>query len=87
MGTNRDSRNEPRRCPGCDAPVTPPRVFCKLSCRLRHEFRERERLPRLFPREMTLNSEWPAADEVRRTRRHPRTRVDTTYPGGHRGRD
>jgi hypothetical protein len=46
-------------CPGCGNPNVPPgRVFCRPSCRARYEHREREREPSLFPRELSMESEW-----------------------------
>jgi hypothetical protein len=49
-------------CPICGSPVHPPRVFCRLSCRIEHE-RQQVRTPTLFPRELTLESEWPTSAE------------------------
>jgi len=37
-------------CPNCGAAVMPPRVFCKLSCRIAYEHREYTRQPRLCSR-------------------------------------
>jgi hypothetical protein len=50
------------RCPGCGfAEVLPGRVYCRPSCRVRHQWRQREverqRAPLLFQPAMTLESE------------------------------
>jgi methylphosphotriester-DNA--protein-cysteine methyltransferase len=46
------------RCPGCGSSNVPAgRVFCRPSCRAKHEHREAQRNPRLFPREITSESE------------------------------
>jgi hypothetical protein len=64
----------PRTCPNCGAEVEPPRVYCKLSCRIAYEHREMVRTPRLFRGELTMESEFPPASEIRpgrRSRRRP----------------
>lgn len=60
------------QCPWCGGPVTPPRTFCRLSCRLRYDHREHTRTPTLFPRAMTLETELPSDAELKPGRRRPR---------------
>jgi hypothetical protein len=52
-------------CPGCGAPVLPGRVFCRPSCKARHEHREAQHRPRLFAT-LDLESEWPARATISR---------------------
>jgi len=40
-------------CPNCGELVMPPRVYCRLSCRVQYEHREYARQPRLFERTVT----------------------------------
>lgn len=47
VGTAAGTRRE-RACPGCGSPdVLPGRVYCRPSCRARHQHREGQRAPRL----------------------------------------
>ena len=46
-----------RQCPVCGTALPPRRTFCRLSCRIEADKRNR-RLPLT---ELTLESEWPAA--------------------------
>jgi hypothetical protein len=66
-------------CPTCGAAVLPPRVFCKLSCRIAHE-RRQARTPQLFPHELTLETELPSAEDVAHARRR-REEIGKLYRG------
>jgi hypothetical protein len=67
MTTAQGDQHYPRRseaqCPGCGGDVTiPGRVYCRPSCRVRHEWRDRRSTPSLFTLGAELQSEWPAED-------------------------
>lgn len=47
-------------CPGCGGEVTiPGRVYCRPSCRVRAEYRDRQVTPSLLTLGDALESEWP----------------------------
>ena len=58
-------------CPGCGADVTlPGRVFCRPSCRARHEWRERQAQPSMLLLGDVLDSEWPERETENRQHAH-----------------
>lgn len=65
------------RCAVCGSPVVPPRLFCRLSCRIAHD-RQQVRTPKLFPRDLELTTELPTEDEVRAAREQ-RERIRKLY--------
>jgi predicted nucleic acid-binding Zn ribbon protein len=50
----------PSPCPNCGGALLPGRAFCRPSCRVRFEWRQRPRS--LFETEVTLESEWETAE-------------------------
>ena len=47
-------------CPGCGSPdVLPGRLYCRPSCKARHEHLERQQRPSLLTGLTVLDSEWP----------------------------
>jgi hypothetical protein len=56
----RDTDTDGPRCPGCGSrDVLPRRVYCRPSCKARHEHAEALKRPSLFTGFQTLSSEWP----------------------------
>ena len=63
-----------RQCPNCGNDVAPPRVYCRLSCRIAFEHREMAREPRLFADRMArLETDVPSDATLRRGATRPRT--------------
>ena len=51
-------------CPGCGSTaVLPGRLYCRPSCKAKHEHRERQQRPSLFSLGDSLQSEWPDEDD------------------------
>ena len=62
-------------CPGCGSTVVlPGRLYCRPSCKAKHEHRERQQRPSLFSLGDSLHSEGPDEDD-KRNREEPQAVV------------
>ena len=59
-------------CPGCRASVIlTGRVFCRPSCKAKHEHQERQQRPSLFTGLTVLDSAWPSESKPTADRSGP----------------